>query len=200
MHPVQKVSEKIGAPKPLNNTASEATTPAVQKPTSSTGAPSTSTTAPQQQTAPAAAPRQQQRNAKGQTVFPIESLSPYHNNWIIRARVMQKGDIRTYSNQKGEGKLFGVTFMDESGEIRGTAFNQAVDELYDKLEEGKVYYISKAKVNLAKKKFSNVQNEYELSLERSTEIEEVCIFPNSYTERGLIADDRASAVTERHRL
>jgi len=64
--------------------------------------------------------------------------------------------------------------MDESGEIRGTGFNSVVDELYDKFEEGKVYYISKARVNLAKKKFSNLQNDYELSLEKSTEVEEVC--------------------------
>lgn len=63
--------------------------------------------------------------------------------------------------------------MDETGEIRGTAFNLAVDALYDKLEEGKVYYVSKAKVNLAKKQFSNVANEYELGLEKNTEIEEV---------------------------
>ena len=63
--------------------------------------------------------------------------------------------------------------MDDTGEIRATGFNQAVDELYDKFEEGKVYFVSKARVNLAKKKFSNVNNDYELSLERSTEVEPV---------------------------
>ncbi|KAI0690590.1 replication factor-a protein [Cytidiella melzeri] len=171
IRPIHKATEKIGTPKALT-AASEATTPAVQKLVSSAGAPSTSTTNAQPQGTSTAAYRQQQRNPRGQTVFPIESLSPYHNNWVIRARVTQKGDIKTYSNTKGEGKFFGVTFMDESGEIRGTAFNQGVDEVYEKLQEGKVYYVSKAKVNLAKKKFSNVQNEYELTLERGTEIEE----------------------------
>ena len=63
--------------------------------------------------------------------------------------------------------------MDETGEIRATAFNAVVDELYDKLEEGKVYYISKGRVNLAKKKFSNVQNDYEMNFEKNTEVEEV---------------------------
>ena len=66
-----------------------------------------------------------------------------------------------------------MTLMDETGEIRATAFNAAVDELYEKLEEGKVYYISKGRVNLAKKKFSNVQNDYEMTLEKNSEIEEV---------------------------
>jgi replication factor A1 len=39
------------------------------------------------------------------------------------------------------------------------------------LEEGKVYYISKARVGMAKKQFSNLTNEYELMFENSTEIE-----------------------------
>ena len=64
--------------------------------------------------------------------------------------------------------------MDESGEIRATGFNTAVDELYQKLEEGKVYFVSKARVGLAKKKFSNLPNDYELILDRTTEIDEVC--------------------------
>lgn len=105
--------------------------------------------------------------------LPIEGLSPYSNNWTIKARVTQKSEIRNWSNQRGEGKLFSVTLMDETGEIRGTGFNLAVDQLYDKLEEGKVYYISKARVNLAKKKFNNIANDYELALEKSTEVEEV---------------------------
>ncbi|KAI0076465.1 replication factor-a protein [Panus rudis PR-1116 ss-1] len=104
--------------------------------------------------------------------IPIEGLSPYQNNWQIKARVTHKSEIKTWSNQRGEGKLFNVTLMDESGEIRATGFNQALDELYDKFEEGKVYYISKAKVNLAKKQFSTVNNEYELGLEKHTEVEE----------------------------
>lgn len=60
--------------------------------------------------------------------------------------------------------------MDETGEIRATGFNDVVDNLYNKLEEGKVYLISKARVNIAKKQFSNVNNEYEIGLEGQTEV------------------------------
>ena len=108
-------------------------------------------------------------------VFPIEGLSPYQNNWTIRAKVKQKSDIRTFSNARGEGKVFSVTLMDETGEIKATAFNNNVDEFYPKFQEGKMYYVSKGQVNLAKKKFNNVNNEYELGLQRGTIVEEVSL-------------------------
>lgn len=114
-------------------------------------------------------------NTSGVATFPIENLSPYQNNWTIKARVTQKSDIKNWSNSRGEGKLFSVTLMDDSGEIKATAFNSVVDELFPRLEDSKVYYISKARVNFAKKKFSNVTNDYELTLERSTQITEVSL-------------------------
>jgi replication factor A1 len=106
-------------------------------------------------------------------IFPIEGLSPYQNKWTIKARVTQKTDIKHWSNQRGEGKLFAVTLMDETGEIRATGFNDQVDAFYNVLEEGKVFFISRARINIAKKQFSSVNNEYEITFESGTEIEPV---------------------------
>jgi replication factor A1 len=79
----------------------------------------------------------------GRSIYLIEGLSPYQNNWTVKARVTHKADIRTRSSRHREGKLFNVTLMDKTGEIRATAFK---GRAYNKLEEGKVYYISKGRV------------------------------------------------------
>lgn len=170
-------NEKIGDAKALDAPGSEATTPAVKPPSTvaaTKAAPSASaSTSTAVQPPVNRQPGQQSRSGKTPPIYPIEGLSPYQNGWTIKARVTQKSEIRTWSNQRGEGKLFNVTLMDDSGEIRATAFNTSVDELYDKLQEGKIYYVSKARVNLAKKKFNHTNNEYELALEKNTEIQEV---------------------------
>lgn len=161
-------AEKIGDPQPIDSSNDNAlhTTPGVN-------VASTSTVPPAPVAPPVQVPQAPHPSSRPGTIFPIEGLSPYQNNWTIQARVIQKSDIKTWSNARGEGKLFNVTLMDDTGEIRATAFNAVVDNLYPRLEEGKVYYVSKARVNLAKKKFSNVNNDYELGFEKNTEIEEV---------------------------
>ena len=58
----------------------------------------------------------------------------------------------------------------EQGEIKATGFNEAVDNLYQLFEEGKVYYITKARVNIAKKQFSNLTNDYEIMFENQSEV------------------------------
>lgn len=45
-----------------------------------------------------------------------------------------KSAIRTWSNARGEGKLFSMDLCDESGEIRATAFKEQVDKFYDYIE------------------------------------------------------------------
>lgn len=54
--------------------------------------------------------------------------------WVIKARVMNKTAIRTWSNAKGEGKLFSMDLCDESGEIRATAFKNECDKFYDMIQ------------------------------------------------------------------
>lgn len=103
-------------------------------------------------------------------IHPINSLSPYQNKWTIRARVVSKAPLRTWSNNRGEGKLFSMDLIDESGEIRATAFNNECDKFFDMIEINKVYFITRGAIKTANKKFSNLNNDYELTFSGETQI------------------------------
>jgi len=60
------------------------------------------------------------------------------DRWTIRGRVTQKSNIRTWSNSRGEGKLFNFTVVDESGEIRATAFQAECEKFYNLIDVNKV--------------------------------------------------------------
>ena len=53
-------------------------------------------------------------------------------------RVVHKSEIKEWHNQRGQGRLFTVHFLDETGEIRATGFNDQVDAFYELLKEGNV--------------------------------------------------------------
>ncbi|CAG8983163.1 hypothetical protein HYALB_00010311 [Hymenoscyphus albidus] len=117
-------------------------------------------------------PQRSGPSASQANIYPIEALSPYTHKWTIKARVTNKSDIKTWQKQSSEGKLFSVNLLDESGEIKATGFNAECDKLYDLFQEGSVYYISApCRVQPAKKQFSNLPNDYELTFEKDTIVE-----------------------------
>lgn len=99
----------------------------------------------------------------------IDSLTPYKDRNQIRARVTTKSQIKKWTNERGEGRLFSVTFLDHTGEIRMTCFNDVADKYFDLLQENKVYDISNFQVKLAKRQYGgSVQNDYEITADVHT--------------------------------
>nr|GMC54543.1 replication protein A 70 kDa DNA-binding subunit B [Ipomoea batatas] len=113
------------------------------------------------------------RLAMTRRIHPLVSLNPYQGIWTIKVRVTSKGNMRSYKNARGEGCVFNVELADQDGtEIQATMFNQAARKFYDKFELGKVYYISKGTLRVANKQFKTVQNDYEMTLNENSEVEE----------------------------
>ncbi|KAK4487359.1 hypothetical protein RD792_006019 [Penstemon davidsonii] len=113
------------------------------------------------------------RMAMTKRIQPLVSLNPYQANWTIKVRVTSKGNMRSYKNARGEGCVFNVELTDENGtQIQATMFNDAARKFYDKFQMGKVYYISKGTLKVANKQFKTVQNDYEMTLNENSEVEE----------------------------
>eukprot|EP00054_Salpingoeca_dolichothecata_P016813 m.99184 g.99184 ORF g.99184 m.99184 type:complete len:529 (+) comp22156_c0_seq1:804-2390(+) len=101
---------------------------------------------------------------------PIDSLHPYQKHIKLKVRVTSKPPVREWKNASRAGKVFSVDFLDETGEIRATGFNDVVDLLFDKLEVGKVYIIEGGHLRPANKRFCSINNPYELTLERTVKV------------------------------
>ncbi|KAI3454811.1 hypothetical protein Pfo_011474 [Paulownia fortunei] len=113
------------------------------------------------------------RMAMTRRIQPLVSLNPYQGNWTIKVRVTGKGNMRSYKNARGEGCVFNVELTDEDGtQIQATMFNEAARKFFDKFQMGKVYYISKGTLKVANKQFKTVQNDYEMTLNENSEVEE----------------------------
>jgi replication factor A1 len=107
----------------------------------------------------------------GTPITLISQLNMYQNRWTLKARVVSKSDIRTWSNAKGEGSLFSVDFLDSSDmDIRATMFKESVDKYYNFLEVGKVYTISGGKIKVANMKFNTCKSQYEMTLDNNAQV------------------------------
>ncbi|KMS97799.1 hypothetical protein BVRB_5g123610 [Beta vulgaris subsp. vulgaris] len=113
------------------------------------------------------------RMAMTRRVHSLASLNPYQGTWTIKVRVTSKGNMRSYRNARGEGNVFNVELTDEDGtQIQATMFNEAARKFFDRFQVGKVYYISKGTLKVANKQFKTVQNDYEMTLNEYSMVEE----------------------------
>ena len=108
------------------------------------------------------------------SLFPIREISTYTGrNWTIKARVTSKSQMRTFSNDRGAGKVFSVDLLDkDGGEIKASFFNSSADKFYTAIEAGKVYTFTKGSVKVANKRYSTSKHNYEISFDADAVIEQ----------------------------
>ncbi|ORE00546.1 RFA1 [Hepatospora eriocheir] len=104
-------------------------------------------------------------------VMKIKDLNPFLNNWTIKGRVNGKSDIKKFNSKNGEGKLFSFQITDNSTSCKVVAFNNEVEQFYPMIENEKVYKISKGSIKMANKQYNVTNFDYEIALDRNTEIE-----------------------------
>jgi replication factor A1 len=107
-------------------------------------------------------------------VIPIRGLNPYNQRWAIKARVTNKGEKKTWNNAKGTGTLFSIDLLDsDGGEIRGTFFKDTCEKFFPIIEQQKVYTFSGGSLKPANRKYSNIDNAYEITFDDKTTISPV---------------------------
>lgn len=58
-------------------------------------------------------------------------------------------------------------------QIQATMFKEVAKKFHDKFQLGNVYYISKGMLKVANKQFSTVKNDYEMTLNENSVVDEV---------------------------
>lgn len=162
---------------PMYNRTNTAATTAVASPSKANkgnpySPPASNPYSPQKKTAAYNAPIVQGSSPGGTPITLISNLNAYQNRWTLKARVVAKSDIRTWSNAKGEGSLFSIDLLDSSGmDIRATMFKECVDKYYNFFEVGKVYTIGGGKIKVANIKWNTCKSQYELTLDMNSTIQ-----------------------------
>lgn len=103
----------------------------------------------------------------------IKRIFPHKKNMSFKGRVVSKSEIRKFNTQKGESRVFSFEVADKTGQIKCVAFSENVDIFYPLIENNSVYLISNGTVKLANKKFSNSTSDFEIQLEKHSEIQKV---------------------------
>ena len=92
--------------------------------------------------------------------------------------------MRTYNNLKNDGHIISIDLIDHEGTlIQAKMFNEEALKWTKVVEENKVYVFSGCIVKMANKKFTSIKNNFCITFDRSTNIQE-CMDDNQINQTG----------------
>jgi replication factor A1 len=102
-------------------------------------------------------------------------INLYTSDPRVRARLLKKDPVRTYTNARGQGKVTSITVMDNSvkplNQIRLTMFGDTIDMYYDLLQVKLIYIFQGLDVKPKNGKFNKTPHQCELTLRRDALVE-----------------------------
>lgn len=117
----------------------------------------------------------------------ISDLNVHLGRWAIRGRITKKTEMKTWSNNRGDGRFFSVELLDVGGgQIRATMFNKQAEKFYDDMEIGGVYEIANGQLKTIDKSKSwnrSATHQCEISFTSETEVQRVPDDPTIQNER-----------------
>ncbi|CAK9150922.1 unnamed protein product [Ilex paraguariensis] len=76
-------------------------------------------------------------------VSTINQLTKYENKWNLKVKVLRRGSITTYSNNKGTREIWKVILVDEEGtRIQALMFSNVVTKFSNLFIKDKTYFVS----------------------------------------------------------
>jgi replication factor A1 len=96
------------------------------------------------------------------------------SSWIIKAKVTDKTELKTFTNQRGDGSVFSIELLDShGGEIKCSLYNDVATKWFPVIKVGKCYTISKGQIRVANKRFQKCDNDFSITFNNFTEVLEV---------------------------
>ncbi|KAG2381268.1 hypothetical protein C9374_006257 [Naegleria lovaniensis] len=111
---------------------------------------------------------------KTKPIVPLVALTPWLSDWVIKARVTRKQDMKCWEKEGRKGNILSITLIDQdSTEIRATFFNEGAIKADSKLREQGVYYFKGGGLKEADRKYnSRIAHKYEISFKDNCIIQE----------------------------
>jgi replication factor A1 len=105
--------------------------------------------------------------------IPIDAVFPGRKEYCFKARIIDKSTPHNWNNNKGQGTMFNITFMDSNGStMSGRFFTEGYKAHFDKINVGKIYELSGFKIQVPQRT-SSTTSEYEATFDQNSTILEL---------------------------